>query len=84
MLGLEDPYISSLEETMDYEDVGEVHWEMLAKPLLEVLEGGDRTVDLVAENYRQYLHIQLHNIIKNYDNSTGELSPEDAWDDVFF
>lgn len=52
MLGLDDPYISSLEETMNYEEVGKVPFSELAKPLFEILEGGDTTVDLDAENFR--------------------------------
>ena len=71
MLGLEDPYISSLEETMNYEEVGKVPLNKLAKPLFEILEGGDSTVDLDAENYRQYIHVRLRNIIKTYPD--GEL-----------
>jgi len=43
----------------------------LAKPLFEILEGGDSTVDLEEENYRQYIHVRLRNVIKEYPD--GEL-----------
>ena len=66
MIGLEDPYISSLEQNMDYELVGKVALDTVAKPLIEILEYEDTTVDLEEEDYRQYIHLRLRNIIKSY------------------
>lgn len=41
---------------------------MMSKPLFEILEFGDKTVDLDAEDYRRYVHIRLNNIVKKYEN----------------
>jgi hypothetical protein len=37
--------------------------------LLEILENGDNTVDLVALDYQKYIHIRLNNIIKTFDEN---------------
>jgi hypothetical protein len=37
------------------------------QPYFEIVEGSDTTVDLEKENYRQYIHIRVNNIIKNFD-----------------
>ena len=74
MLGLEEPYISSLEETMDYDLVGKVPFSSLAIPIFEILQGGDGTIDLDEANHRQYIHVRINNYVKRYPN--GELEVE--------
>lgn len=54
--------------------MGKAFLSSTAKPLLEILENGDNTVDLEAENYKRYIHIKVVNIIKSFDN--GELTVE--------
>jgi hypothetical protein len=39
----------SLEEQMNYEEVGKVYLDQTAKPLYEILENGDNTIDLGAD-----------------------------------
>lgn len=43
--------------------------------MLEILENGDNTVDLEAENYRRYIHIKVVNIIKSFDDQ-GDMTVE--------
>lgn len=64
--------LSSLAESMQYEDVGKVSINDMAKVLFEVLENGDSTVDLdeVEGGYRQYVHLRLNNIVKTYNPDT--------------
>ena len=66
MLGFSEPKISSVEEGMDYENVGKVAFSQVSKPLLEIVEGGDNTIDLDAINYRQYIHIRADHIEKKF------------------
>ena len=69
MFNRDDPNMTSLEEQMSYEDVGQVKTKTTAKVLFEILEGGDNTVDLdaVEGGYQQYIHLRLNNIIKTFD-----------------
>jgi hypothetical protein len=70
-----DNSIVSLSEEMNYEDIGKVRvWNETAKPLLEVLENGDNTVDLEATNAKRYMHKRLTQYVKTFD--TGELKIE--------
>lgn len=55
---------------MDQEEVGRIVVTGVAKPLLEILAGGDKTVDLEAEDYNRYIHIRLDNIIKKFEGET--------------
>lgn len=57
---------------MNYEDVGKRPINETAKPLFEILEGGDSTVDLDSEEYWKYISLRLTNVIKTYDEVTGE------------
>lgn len=57
---------------MNYEDVGKRPINETAKPLFEILQGGDSTVDLEAEEYWKYISLRLTNIIKTYDPETGD------------
>lgn len=43
--------------------------------MLEILENGDNTVDLEAENYKRYIRIKVVNIIKSFDDQ-GDMSVE--------
>ena len=63
----EDNKITSLFEQMNYEHVGKCFLNQTAKPLLEILENGDNTVDLVDKDYKRYIHIRLNQIIKTFD-----------------
>ena len=49
-----------------------VYLNDVAKPLIEILEFEDTTVDLEEEDYRQYIHIRLRNIIRTYPNNELE------------
>ena len=53
---------------MHYEEVGQAYLNLTAKPLFEILEKGDNTVDLEKENYKKYIHIRLINIVKTFKN----------------
>jgi hypothetical protein len=70
----DDNSIVSLSEGMIYEDVGKVSvWNETAKPLLEVLENGDNTVDLEKLNdfgydAKRYMHKRLTQVIKTFDS----------------
>jgi hypothetical protein len=73
MFKRDEPNMASLEEQMKYEDVGKISVANTAKVLFEILENGDNPVDLFAgENYRQYAHIRLCQIIKTYDDAGKE------------
>ena len=48
MFQRDDPNMTSLEEEMSYDDVGQVSTTDTAKVLFEILEGGDNTFDLDA------------------------------------
>ena len=69
MFNRNDPNMTSLEEQMNYDDVGKVYTKQTAKVLFEILEGGDNTIDLdtVEGGYQQYIHLRLNNIIKTFD-----------------
>lgn len=58
---------------MEYEEVGKIGIKDVAKPLFEIVEFGDNTVDLESEDYRRYIHIRLNNVIKTFDE-TGKMS----------
>ena len=51
---------------MNYEMVGKVPFSNVAKTLLEVVEGGDYTVDLDAVDYRRFIHIRADLIEKKF------------------
>ena len=57
---------------MDYEKVGQQPLSLMSKPLFEILEDGDYTVDLGSDMSDKYINIRLRNIIKNYNNKTKE------------
>ena len=61
----------SLEEQMNYYEVGEPTLQQTAKPILEIIENG-KTVDLGSDlsEFDKYINIRLRNIIKNFDNNT--------------
>lgn len=80
MLGFAAPKISSVEEGMDYDEVGRVPFSQVSKPLLEILEGGDSTVDLEALDYRRFIHIRADHIEKKFVN--GEMVRTDTYYDV--
>ena len=52
---------------MDYETVGQALLSEMSKPLFEILEDGDYTVDLGDDMSDQYINLRLRNIIKNYN-----------------
>ena len=79
MLQFEDPTLTSINEGMEYELVGKRGIRELAKPLFEIQEFGDNTVDLESPmDYRMYAHIRLNNIIKTYDEA-GNMNREDIY-----
>ena len=61
MLGLENPYISSLEQIMDVEKVGVQTLEDLPIPYLLFLRRGFNTIDLEEENARRFIHVRVRN-----------------------
>jgi hypothetical protein len=78
MLQFEDPTLTSIEESMDYEAVAKISIKNVAKPLFEIQEFGDNTVDLDLDDYRKYVHIRLNNIIKTFDGQ-GTLKVENVY-----
>jgi hypothetical protein len=67
MINYDDPTNTSIEQGMIQEDVGLITLFNASKPLFEIQQGGDNTVNLEAENYKKYMHIRLNNIIKTFD-----------------
>ena len=61
MVTLGNNRISSLTEQMHYSEVGKAFLNQTAKPLLEILEKGDSTVDLDKEDYKRYINIRVNN-----------------------
>jgi hypothetical protein len=80
MLGFAAPKISSVQEGMDYLEVGKVPFSDVSKPLLEILQGGDSTVDLDEIDYRRYIHIRVDHIEKKFVD--GEMVRTDTYYDV--
>ena len=68
---LENSY-KTLEEQMNYEEVGQQPLSLMSKPLFEILENGDNTVDLGDDMSDSFINIRLRNIIKNYNNNTEQ------------
>ena len=64
---------------MNYEEVGKVPFSKVSKPLLEIVEGGDNTVDLDAIDYMRYIHIRADLIEKKFVN--GEMVRTDTYYD---
>ena len=54
---------------MNYEEVGQQPLSLMSKPLFEILENGDNTVDLGDDMSDSFINIRLRNIIKNYNNN---------------
>ena len=75
MMTYGDNKITSLMEQMKYEQVGKAFLNQTAKPLLEVLENGDYTIDLENEGYKRFINIRMDNIIKRFDQD-GNLDVE--------
>lgn len=67
MINYDDPTNTSIEQGMIQEDVGMITIVNASKPLFEIQQGGDNTVNLEAENYKKYMHIRLNNIVKTFD-----------------
>ena len=67
MLQYADPVNTSIEEGMIQEDVGKIYIPTLAKPLFEVLDAGDNSYDLDANDYKRYIHIRVNNIKKLFN-----------------
>lgn len=67
MLQYADPVNTSIEEGMIQEDVGKIYIPTLAKPLFEVLDAGDNSYDLDANDYKRYMHIRVNNIKKLFN-----------------
>lgn len=80
MLGFEGPEILQVEEKLDAEYAG-IQKLALMQPYFEILEGGDSTVDLDAEDYKRFIHIRVNNIIKNHDEN-GEMSVVNNYSEV--
>ena len=57
---------------MNYEEVGQQPLSLMSKPLFEILENGDNTVDLGDDMSDSFINIRLRNIIKNYNNNTEQ------------
>ena len=74
MIKFEQPYISSIEEKLNFEkyDMNPVYpFSNMSKPLLEISEGmPDNTVSL--EDNKQFIVTRLVNIIKTYDQNGNE------------
>lgn len=81
MLQFDSPDISSIEETMKYNVVGKIKMVSMAKPLFEILEGGDNTVDLEAVDYKKYINIRLVNVVKNIGED-GEVERTDKYYEI--
>jgi hypothetical protein len=81
MLGFSAPKISSVEEGMNYDNVGKVGFSKVSKPLLEILEGGDYTVDLDQIDYRRFIHIRADHIEKKFVD--GEMVRTDTYYDLY-
>ena len=72
MIELDNNNYVSLEQQMQYENVGQVKLSTMGKPLLEFLEGGDNTVLLTADDDK-FINIRLNNVIKTFDEN-GDMS----------
>jgi len=72
MLQYGEPDISSIAEEMKYEKVGKVNFGEISLPLLEIVQGGDSTVDLEEDDYRKYFHMRVRHIQKNFVNGVME------------
>ena len=72
MVRLRNNSISSLVDQMHYDEVGKAFLNQTAKPLLEILERGDSTIDLESENYKRYINIRVNNKKMTFDDD-GEL-----------
>ena len=57
MIGKDANRIKSLTQQMHYEEVGFAYLNETSKPLLEILQNGDNTVDLEKEDFKKYIHI---------------------------
>lgn len=77
MLQYDGPDISSIAEEMKYEKVGKVNYGDISLPLLEIVQGGDSTVDLEEDDYRKYFHMRVRNIRKNFVD--GEMVRSDEF-----
>ena len=80
MLQYGDPSMTSIEQGMDQDEVGKLALTTLSKPLLEFFDSGFNSVDLEAENYKQYIHIRLNHITKNFEN--GEMVRTDTYHEM--
>ena len=69
MLGFQGPDILQVSEKFDHQYAG-VQKLALMQPYLEILEGGDNTVDLEAQDYRRFIHLRVNNIVKNFDEES--------------
>ena len=65
---------------MNYDIVGKVEFSKVSKPLLEILNGGDYTVDLEEADYRRYIHLRADHIEKKFEN--GEIVRTDTYYDL--
>ena len=58
MLQFGDPTISSIEESLDVEGVGDVFLNDVASMYLEIVEYGDYAIDLDALDYKRFIHLR--------------------------
>ena len=80
MLGYSAPSVLQVGESLNSLEVGTPLLRNI-QPYLEILEGGDETVDLEAENYRQYIHIRINNYRKTFDE-TGQMSTANHYSEI--
>ena len=61
----DDPYITSIEQKMNLEEIGIQHMNHMSKPLLQLTENGpSETLDL--EKSRKYIIPKIANVFKKY------------------
>ena len=46
--------------------MGFVYLNETSKPVLEILQNGDNTIDLESEDFKKYIHIQVVHIQKYF------------------
>jgi hypothetical protein len=74
MLEFDEPNISSIAEEIKMHS--HVNFSDISLPLLEIVQGGDSTVDLQLDDYRKYFHMRVRNIEKKFID--GELTRLDT------
>lgn len=63
---------------MNYAEVGKVHFDLVSRPLLEIQQGGDTTIDLDAIDYRRFFHVRINNIEKKF-NKEGKMEKSNTY-----